>query len=256
MSGRCPSCNAPASGKFCGQCGARLGAGACSQCGTALQAGARFCASCGTPVSGQAARPAASAGKRALPLAIGAGAVLVLALIAVYRGQSPAAAAAPASANAPFAGGTGGGALPDLSKMTPREAFDRLFNRVMTASENGDTAQANRFAPMAIMAYGNLPEVDADARYDVALIKLHAGDFDGARALADTIRRQEPKHLFGFVLQAALGQFEQKPAEVTAAYRGFLAVADDELTKTNRPEYVAHRTMLDSFRQSAEKATK
>jgi hypothetical protein len=108
---------------------------------------------------------------------------------------------------------------------------------------------------MAIMAYGNLPDADADARYDVALIKLHAGDFAGARALADTIRTQEPKHLFGFVLEAAIGQFEKKPDQVNAAYRGFLAVADEEL-KANRPEYTAHRGMLDSFRQAAEQATK
>jgi len=253
MSGRCPSCNAPASGKFCGQCGARLGAAACTQCGAAVQPGARFCAACGTPVGAEAgSRPVAAPGRRVLPFAVAAGAGLVVALIALYRTQSPAAAAAPSAQDAPFAG-AGGGTPPDLSKMTPREAFDRLFNRVMTASENGDTASANRFTPMAIMAYGNLPDVDADARYDVALIKLHAGDFDGARALADTIRKQEPRHLFGFVLQAALGQFEKKPDQVTAAYRGFLAVADEEL-KANRPEYAAHRSMLDSFRQTAEKA--
>jgi hypothetical protein len=42
---------------------------------------------------------------------------------------------------------------------------------------------------------------------------------------------------------------------VTSAYRGFLAVADEEL-KANRPEYVAHRSMLDNFRQTAEKAAK
>jgi hypothetical protein len=212
----------------------------------------RFCGTCGTPVGAAAAAP--SGRKNLLPFAIAAGAGLVVALIIAYRSQ-PSAAAVQAVPEAPFAGPAGGGTLPDLSKMTPREAFDRLFTRVMTASENGDTAQANRFTPMAIMAYGNLPEADADARYDVALIKLHAGDFAGARALRDTIRTQDPKHLFGFVLQAALGQFEKKPDEVTAAYRGFLAVADDEL-KTNRPEYTAHRGMLDSFRQSAEQATK
>jgi hypothetical protein len=180
----------------------------------------------------------------------------VIALIIAYQSQDPAGATQveAAAPRAPFAT-QGGGAPPDLSKMTPREAFDRLFTRVMTASENGDTAQANRFTPMAIMAYGNLPEVDADARYDVALIKLHAGDFDGARALSDTIRTQHPKHLFGFVLQAAIGQFEKRPADVTAAYRGFLAVADEEL-KTNKPEYTAHRGMLESFRQSAEQGTR
>ena len=189
-----------------------------------------------------------------LPFAVAAGAGLLVALVFVYRTQAPAAATQAAPA-APFAATPGGGTPPDLSKMTPREAFDRLFTRVMTASENGDTAQANRFTPMAIMAYGNLPEADADARYDVALIKLHAGDFAGARALADTIRTQEPKHLFGFVLQAALGQFEKQPDQVTAAYRGFLAVVDEEL-KANRPEYTAHRGMLDSFRTAAEQATR
>ena len=191
-----------------------------------------------------------------LPYAIAAGAGLVVALIIAYRSQNPAGAAqVQAAPQAPFASSSGGSAPPDISKMTPREAFDRLFTRVMTASENGDTAQANRFTPMAIMAYGNLPEADADARYDVALIKLHAGDFDGARALADTIRTEQPRHLFGFVLQAAIGQFEKKPENVTAAYRGFLAVADEEL-KTNRPEYAAHRGMLDSFRQAAEQGAR
>ena len=258
MANNCPSCGSPASGKFCGQCGARLTAMACSQCGAAIQAGAKFCASCGTAVGAEpAVRAGGGGGRSVLPFAIAAGAGLVVALIIAYRSQSPAGAAQAqqqAAPQAPFAT-QGGGAPPDLSKMSPREAFDRLFTRVMTASENGDTAQANRFTPMAIMAYGNLPEVDADARYDVALIKLHAGDFDGARALADTIRRQEPRHLFGFVLQAAIGQFEKKPNDVTAAYKGFLAVADEEL-KTNRPEYAAHRGMLDSFRQAAEQGAR
>jgi hypothetical protein len=106
-----------------------------------------------------------------------------------------------------------------------------------------------------VLPHRRVVDADTDARYDVALIKLHAGDFAGARALADTIRTQEPKHLFGFVLQAALGQFEKHPDQVTAAYRGFLAAVDAEL-KVNRPEYVAHRAMLDSFRQAAEQATK
>jgi hypothetical protein len=255
MTPTCPSCGTPANGKFCGQCGARLASTDCAQCGAAIKAGARFCASCGTAV-GAVTVARRSGSRNVLPYAIAAGAGLVVALIIAYRTQSPAGAAQVQEApQAPFASTGGGGAPPDISKMTPREAFDRLFTRVMTASENGDTAQANRFTPMAIMAYGNLPEADADARYDVALIKLHAGDFAGARALADTIRTQEPRHLFGFVLQAAIGRFEKKPEAVTAAYRGFLAVADEEL-KTNRPEYAAHRGMLDSFRQAAEQGAR
>ena len=41
---------------------------------------------------------------------------------------------------------------PDLSKMTPREAADRLFNRVMSANERGDKDETSWFSPMAIQA--------------------------------------------------------------------------------------------------------
>ena len=152
---------------------------------------------------------------------------------------------------------TASGGLPDLSQMSPREAFNRLFTRVMTASEQGDSAQANRFMPMALMAYRNLPEVDVDidARYDVALIHLHAGDITAARALADTIQAEQPKHLFGFVLRVAIARFDGKPDAAKTAYRQYLAAVDEELG-ANRPEYEAHRSMLDNFRQTAITGTK
>jgi hypothetical protein len=195
------------------------------------------------------AQPAAAAGSRnVVPFAVAGVAVLIFALTLAFRSQ-PATPAAPA----PVAAQPGG--LPDLSTMTPRDAFNRLFTRVMTASEQGDTATANRFTPMALMAYRNLPEVDIDARYDVALIHLHAGDIQAARALADTIQREEAKHLFGFVLRAAIARFDNQPAAARSAYRDFLALADQEL-KANRPEYDAHRSMLENFRQTAMSETK
>ena len=40
--------------------------------------------------------------------------------------------------------------------MTPRERFDRLFNRIMQAAERGDSAQVERFTPMALGAYHQL----------------------------------------------------------------------------------------------------
>ena len=55
------------------------------------------------------------------------------------------------------------GALPDLASMTPREQFDRLYNRVMQASEQGDTATANRFSPMALQAYQNFCDYVAES---------------------------------------------------------------------------------------------
>ena len=60
--------------------------------------------------------------------------------------------------------------------MSPRERFDRLYNRIMTAAENGDEGTVTNFTPMALSAYSMLDTVDADARYHAALIKLHTGD--------------------------------------------------------------------------------
>ena len=65
--------------------------------------------------------------------------------------------------------------------MSPRERFDRLYNRIMQAAESGDEATVTRFTPMALMAYAQLDSLDADARYHAALLELHTGDVAGAR---------------------------------------------------------------------------
>ena len=47
--------------------------------------------------------------------------------------------------------------------MSPRERFNRLYNRIMTAAQSGDEATVSRFTPMALMAYAQLDTIDADA---------------------------------------------------------------------------------------------
>ena len=64
--------------------------------------------------------------------------------------------------------------------MTPRERFDRLFNRIMEAGQQGDTAQVARFTPMALGAYAQLDTFDADARYHAAVLHLQVGRIAGA----------------------------------------------------------------------------
>ena len=39
------------------------------------------------------------------------------------------------------------GPAPDISAMTPRERFDRLYNRIMQASERSDSAEVGRLPP-------------------------------------------------------------------------------------------------------------
>jgi len=258
MSVRCPSCGAAVAGKFCSSCGASVLGRSCTKCGHAIAPGAKFCPSCGTPAAGAVAgAPVAGVpgGRPILPLVIAGVALVALVLVIVLKSQGTAAPAdGAAAAQAPFAGGAGGaggdGTPPDLSTMTPRDQFDRLYNRVMTASEQGDTATVARFSPMAMIAYQNLPDVDADARYHMAMLKLHTGDITGAQALADSILKVQPGHLFGFVLNAGIARFQKDDAKVKKNYAAYLKALDAE-TKAARPEYQEHKTMLDSFTKTA-----
>lgn len=240
----CPACGAKGSGKFCSACGSALGGGPCRSCGAVLAAGAKFCTGCGVARSGPVARPKAG-GLPVLPIAIAALAVIALVVVLVQRGE-PVPAQEPV---APFANGTTG-TPPDLSSMTPREQFDRLYNRVMTAAEQGDTATVVGFSPMALQAYRNLDAVDSDARYHAAMLRLHTGDVPGARSLADSILALQPDHLFGYVLQGAMARFGGQEAELTEIYRRFLAAWGPEMA-SGKPEYRDHEGMLTEFEKTA-----
>lgn len=124
----------------------------CRSCGAAVPAQARFCHACGTSLD---AGP--GGGKRSVRWLAGAGAAAGLIAVAVIAavvlserdGAPPPSSALPAPRFDPLPMTSPGGP-PDLSKMAPREAADRLFNRIMMASEQGNQAEALRFVPMAI----------------------------------------------------------------------------------------------------------
>ena len=182
--------------------------------------------------------------------ALGAG---VIALLLIFLTRGPPAPAAEAAASAPFAGGAaaGGGPPPDISNMSPRERFDRLYNRIMTAAENGDEGTVTNFSPMALQAYTMLDTVDADARYHAALIKLHTGDIDGATALGDTILANSPGHLFGYIVLGTVARFRKDDAGLKKAYSGFLSHYDAEM-KAARTEYTDHARSITDFKKAAE----
>jgi hypothetical protein len=178
------------------------------------------------------------------------GIIAALLVLLTRNGSPPTAAASPA---APFAAGAGDGAPPDISNMTPRERFDRLYNRIMTAAENGDEGTANNFAPMALSAYGMLDSIDADARYHAALIKLHTGDIAGATALGDTILIQSPGHLLGYVVLGTVARFRKDDAALRRACTGFLQHYDAEM-KAGRGEYSDHERSITEFKKAADAA--
>lgn len=240
----CAACGAKGSGKFCSGCGSALGGGPCRSCGAVLSAGAKFCTACGVPRSGPVAMPK-SGGPPVLPITIAAMAIIALVVVLVQRNEPVPAQ----GLVAPFANGATG-TPPDLSTMTPREQFDRLYNRVMTAAEQGDTATVVGFSPMALQAYRNLDAVDSDSRYHAAMLRLHTGDVAGAKALADSILAIQPDHLFGYVLQGSLARFGGREAELTEIYRRFLAAWGPEMA-SGKPEYRDHESMLAEFEKTA-----
>ena len=266
-SSACPACGAAASGNYCSACGASLVRRTCAGCRAELSPQARFCHRCGRPAgsAGASAPTRLSSRERTAWLVAGGVCLLLVAAILLKVVREAPAPAAPDMANAgaatgdgapaggPFSGGAGG-APPDISQMTPRERFDRLFNRVMQAGEQNDTAQVERFTPMALGAYAQLDSVNADARYHAAVLRLQVGDVRGALALADTILARNPGHLFGYIVRGTAAATQGDTAAARRASREFLAHYDAELA-ANRIEYREHQLVLDDFKRQAQSTT-
>jgi hypothetical protein len=260
----CPACGAAASGNFCSSCGASLTPRSCGFCHAELSAQARFCHRCGHAVaSATRARPRSE--RTAWLFAVGLCVLLVGGIVYKVSGGTPAAAA-PDMANTgadardrtpaqQLPGQDLQGRAPDISGMTPRERFDRLFNRVMQAAERGDSLEVGRFTPMALGAYQQLDDRDVDARYHAAVLHLEIADFAPAYALADTILKASPHHLFGYLIRGTAAGLQDDAAARTRAERDFLKNYRAEMA-ANRVEYLEHKPALEEFEQEAERAVR
>ena len=249
---QCPSCGKPAAGNFCNHCGSPI-VSVCPSCGTEVKPGSRACQECGESLvpavlkqlNAQTIVPWAAIGIATIALAV--------ALVTWFDRSSGAAAPAPFSSSMSSTAPAPGQPV-DLASMSPREAADRLFNRVMIANESGNTAEALKFAPMAIQAYDGLGTLDNDARYHVALIHMTAGDIDGARVQIEMLRKSVPNHLLGLMLEHQIAERGGKKDSAARAYKDFLAAYDAEIAK-GRAEYQDHQGSIDRFREAA-KASK
>ena len=258
----CPACGTPATGNFCSACGASLTPRTCEGCHADLSPRARFCHRCGRPVgAGGVAAPAGEplpSRERTAWIVAGVlcAAFLAAILLRVWRPPAPVAPdmanAGSASAQALGSKGPAMGPAPDISSMTPRERFDRLFNRIMQAAAAGDSAQVVRFTPMALGAYTQLDSIDADARYHAAVLRLQVGEVSGAVALADTILIRNPGHLFGYLVRGQAAELQGDTAAETSARRDFLAHYDAEM-RADRTEYREHARVIDEFKQKSER---
>jgi hypothetical protein len=155
---------------------------------------------------------------------------------------------------APGGGGDAGsprpGTPPDISQMSPLERFTRLHDRIMKAFEDGDTATAIRFAPMALAAYGALEQPDPDLQYHAGVIYSRVGQYPAALALADTIQAEAPEHLFADMLRAEVAKAKGDQAALGRNRQAFLSHVDRQLA-SGRPEYTEHRDLIEEFRKQA-----
>jgi mono/diheme cytochrome c family protein len=222
----------------------------CPSCGTPTISGASYCHACGTAMAKAPGGGIGSAGKLAgLAAAAGVIAVAVYALVIFSQPENAPPSSSPspplAVLPAPMAG-----TPPDLSQMTQREAADRLFNRIMTASEQGNRAEAMRFVPMAVQAYGGLPMLDHDAHYHLGLIHGVAGDRIAIDRHIAALRQTAPNHLLALILEHGIAERSGNPADAARIIETFAAAYDSEIA-LGRPEYQAHRNTIEKFRAGA-----
>ncbi len=169
-------------------------------------------------------------------------AVILVLLLPTLREQA-AVPAAPAVA-AP------NGAPPPLTG-TPRQQADQLFNRVMEERQAGNVERVTFFLPMAIAAYRQAGQLDADGLYHLSLLESAAGQHGAARATAEQILAQSPGHLLGL---AAAAEAAARAGDTTAAKRYYERFLEDFASESTRrlPEYQDHARIFPEYRQSAE----
>lgn len=246
---KCPSCGKPAAGNFCSHCGTPV-VMSCPKCDADVEPGARACQECGASLL-----PAVPKQLNAQTIAPWVAIVIAMmalgvALAALF-GQSGGAPAPAPFAQSMSPAPTAPGQPVDLASMSPREAADRLYNRVMAASEKGGMAEALRFAPMALQAYDGLGTLDNDARYHVALLRLTTDDINGARVQIEMLRQSAPKHLLAFMLERQIAERSGKKDVAARATKAFLAAYDAEMA-TGREEYRDHQGSIERFRTEAQ----
>jgi len=178
-----------------------------------------------------------------------AGSLLVVILLAIaYRTFGWGGEESPSAAAAPALGPTGS---VDLASMTPREAADRLFTRVMAAVEQGNDAEAMSFLPMAIDAYGLARPLDSDGLYHLALLQAASGAFAASLESAKEGLTAAPEHL---LLLSSAGEASKELGDQAAAAGFYTLLLDawDREMALQRQEYTDHARILPLLREDAE----
>lgn len=259
----CSLCGASAAGNFCSSCGASLVARDCPSCGHAPAPGSRFCTKCGTGLaSDRGPAPAsstvvASSGGSSVAWWVAGGSLVALIMSAAWPVIRPGtpdpglSAGRPTATQGPALGpGAGGGAPPDLSSMTPREAADRLYDRVMTGVTMSDEATVQGFLPMALAAYDLARPLDADGLYHLSVLQRAGADFAASLATAEEGLAADRDHLLLLAASGEAAEGLEDDAMARQQWQRFLDVYDKQRSM-GLEEYIAHEGILESSRTHA-----
>ncbi len=129
--------------------------------------------------------------------------------------------------------------------MTPREQADRLFDRIMRLEGEGKTDSARFFSQMAMAVYQEIPERDADIRYDLGRIAVVGGVPQLGSAEADSILKQNSHHLLGLILAATAARASGDENRARGFEARFRTDAPAERARAF-PEYQRHQADIDS----------
>jgi hypothetical protein len=180
-------------------------------------------------------------------------AIALLAFIALVAGQK-FGANRPVAVEQPVAEIPQGRA-PDISNMSPAERAIRLHDRIMQWKSTGRQDSVMLFAPMGIAAFEMLGNLDSDARYDLGMIGWASENAAVARAQADTILQQNPKHLLGLILGAHAAKMQKREADERSFYQRLVAAEPTERA-TARNEYLIHENDISVALEEARRVTR
>lgn len=183
----------------------------------------------------------------------------LLALVAMFAGRNFGAARGSeigGSANSlptqalDGAAAAQGARASDISGLSPNEAANRLYQRIMTYVEEGKVDSVAFFAPMALSAHELLENPTADERYHLGRIAEVADNAEIARAQADTILRSDPNDLLGLVLAARGARMAGDTAKAREFDSRLLKAADSQIA-SGRTDYNLHRNEIDRAMEDA-----
>ena len=152
---------------------------------------------------------------------------------------------------APVGGAPTGARAVDLDSMTPVEAADALYDRIMRAVARGDSVEAQQFMPMALDAYEIARPLNADGLFHLSLLQRTATRLDDALATAQQILSANPDHLLGLSAAGEVLAELGRSDEAAAQYQHVVDVYDAQMAAP-LPEYVDHSTITDTLKRDAE----